>query len=185
MLTGLKARYASQWHVSVRREHYAYNYLMWLIAPHGFILEYSGLGAGNSQYISRWYDSALEALDLAVYTLDGRLVAFIDVTGYSDPRRAVGDSKRCIGSWKMHKALEIEKQLKLNANQIWYAHFTDTRHILAFINAYRLRELVDKGKAEKRWLYMDEHHSYCLSLKHWQTPAQFLTWLNQQAKWVK
>jgi hypothetical protein len=174
-----KQRYMDKWRVSMLRELYVYDYLNWLMVSHGYILKYVGLGAGSSEYIRRYYNSPEEALDFAIYTFSGKLIGFLDVTGYANPRLAKGDSKRCVGSWKLWKAEQINKELGIPLHRIWFAHFTDSHHILVFINAERLQQLINMGKAEKRRLYEDEKPSYCLDLKYWIPPSRFIQLLSQ------
>ena len=174
-----KQRYQEKWRTSSLREHFVHDYLNWLLVKHGFILKFAGLGAGSAEYISRYYNNSIEALDFIIYSFGGRIVGFLDVTGYEDPRKAHTDSKRCIGSWKLYKAEKISRELGIKPRNIWYAHFTDSQHILVLINAERLKQLVISGKAEKRRLYEDEKISYCLELKHFVPPRRFIEMLLQ------
>lgn len=170
-----------KWRVSSLREHFIHDYLNWLMVRHGFILKYMGLGAGSTNYISRYYNRnrISEALDFAIYTFSGKLVGFLDATGYEDPRKAFKDSKRCIGSWKIEKAKMIHEQTGIKLRNIWFAHFTDSHHILVLMNAERLIQLINMNKAEKRRLYEDEKPSYCLDLKYWIPPKRFIQLLLQ------
>lgn len=176
-----KQRYAGKWRISSMREHFIHDYLNWLLASHGFILKYMGLGAGSTNYIPRYYDSISEALDFAIYTFSGKLVGYLDATGYKDPRSAKGDSKRCIGMWKLEKAKLIQQQTGIKLRNIWFAHFTDSSHILVLINAERLIQLINMNKAEKRRLYEDEEASYCLELRYFLPPRRFVELLLLQA----
>ena len=181
MALSFKQRYREKWRISSLREHFIHDYLNWLMVRHGFILKYMGLGAGSTDYIGRYYSDVGEALDFAIYTFSGKLVGFLDATGYCDPRSAKVDAKRCIGSWKIAKAEQIRDELGIPLRQIWFAHFTDSHHILVFINAERLIQLINAGRAEKRRLYEDEKPSYCLDLRFWIPPRRFIQLLLQGA----
>jgi hypothetical protein len=174
MALNYKQRYMEKWRLSSLRERFIYDYLNALLVSHGYILEYTGLGAGMTDLIRRYFNGAEEALDFKIKTFSGKLVDFLDATGYNDPRTAKGDAKRCVGSWKLWKARAISEQLNIPLRRIWFAHFTDSKHILVFINAERLSRLINNGKAEERRLYEDEKPSYCLELKYWASPDQFL-----------
>ncbi len=174
MAIDYKQRYAGKWRISQLRERYVYDYLNAFMVSHGFMLEYVGLGAGDTRFIKRYFSGVEEALDFKIKTFSGQVVGYLDVTGYSDPRRAYIDSKRCIGSWKLEKAKLIQEQMGIKPYNIWFAHFTDSHHILVFINAERLIQLINSGKAEKRKLYEDERPSYCLELKYWVIPRRFI-----------
>ena len=182
MVLSFKARYADKWRVSALRERFVYDYLNALLISHGFILEYSGLGAGDSRLVERYFNGVEEALDFKIKTFAGELVGYLDVTGYRDPRQARVDSKRCIGSWKLYKAELIRRQTGLPLHRVWFAHFTDTKHVLLLINAERLAQLVNSGRAEKRRLYEDENISYCLELRYWITPRKFIEALIQSTR---
>ena len=173
-MTLFKQRYVEKWRISSLREHFIHDYLNWLLIRHGFIIKYMGLGAGDARYYNRYYSDVSEAMDFAIYTFGGKLVGFLDVTGYCDPRSAKIDAKRCIGSWKLEKAKRIHHEKNIPLHRIWFAHFTDSHHILVFINAERLIQLINSGKAEKRRLYEDEKPSYCLELRYWVPPKRFI-----------
>ncbi len=177
-----KQRYMNKWRISSLRERFIYDYLNAFMTSHGFILEYAGLGAGDTRLLKYYFSGVEEALDFKIKTMDGKLVGFLDATGYEDPRRARIDAKRCVGSWKLVKAKIIHEQLNIPLQRIWFAHFTDTSHILVLINAKRLTQLIDSGKAEKRHLYRDEKISYCLELHYWIKPDRFIQLLQQSTR---
>ncbi len=174
MVLSFKARYADKWRVSALRERFVYDYLNALLVSHGFMLEYAGLGAGDSRLVKRYFNGVEEALDFRIKTFAGEVVGYLDVTGYRDPRQARVDSKRCIGSWKLWKAEKIRDETGIPLRRIWYAHFTDSSHILVFINAERLIQLISNGRAVERKLYEDENISYCLELRYWIPPKKFI-----------
>ena len=179
MAINFKQRYASKWRLSMLRELFVYDYLNWLLVSHGYLLKYTGLGAGSAEYISRYYRDVGEAFDFAIYTFSGKLVGFLDVTGYASSRRARVDAKRCVGLWKIEKAKRIKDELGIPLRRIWVAHFTDDSHILVFLNIERLLQLINNGRAEKRRLYEDEKISYCLELRYWVPPRRFIDVLLQ------
>ncbi len=179
MALDYKQRYMEKWRISSLRERYIYDYLNALLLSHGFVLEYAGLGAGDSRLIRRYFSGVEEALDFRIKTFSGKIIGYLDATGYADPRRACIDSKRCIGSWKLEKAKMIHEQTGVPLRNIWFAHFTDSHHILVFLNAERLIQLINAGKAEKRRLYEDEKPSYCLELRYWVPPKRFIQLLLQ------
>jgi hypothetical protein len=182
MALNYKQRYMEKWRLSSLRERFIYDYLNALLVSHGYILEYTGLGAGMANLIKRYFNGVEEALDFKIKTFSGKLVGFLYATGYADPRLGRGDSKRCIGSWKLWKAKAISEQLGIPLRRIWFAHFTYSKHILVFINAERLSQLVNMGRAEERRLYEDEKPSYCLELKYWIPPSRFIQLLLQGAR---
>jgi hypothetical protein len=182
MTAYLKTRYKDKWRLSSLRERFIYDYLNALMISHGFILEYAGLGAGDSRLLSRYYDGIEEALDFRIKTFSGQTIGYLDATGYEDPSKAYIDSKRCVGSWKLEKAKLINTTTNTPYTRIWFAHFTDTKHILVFINAAYLQQLILSKKAVERRLYEDERPAYCLELRYWLPPAKFIKALIQDTR---
>ena len=171
----LKRRYGSRRVDGVRRELFVLNWLN-IMLPSEYMAVFTGVGAGDSSYTPGTYTGVLDKWDIAVYhrpTMSVR--AFIDVTGYSDPRRARVDSQRCVLSVKL-KVATVQGVL----DRLWFAHFTDTKHLLLMMKADRLQQLVENGTAERRWLYSDENPVYCLPSRYWVEPYKFLEWLQAQ-----
>lgn len=172
----------NKWRISVLRERYVCDYFYAFFTVHGYMLHYVGLGVGDARFIEYYFRGVDEALDFMIKTFSGKVVGFLDVTGYMDPEHAKIDSKRCVGSWKLEKARRIRDELEIPLRNIWFAHFTDSDHILVFINAERLIQLINNGRAEKRWLYEDEGPSYCLGYRYWIKPKKFVKLLQQTTR---
>lgn len=171
-----------KWLVSALRERLIWDYLTAWMLRHGYVLQYVGLGVADTRLIQRYFEGADEALDFRIATFDGRVIGYLDATGYRNPKKAKIDGKRCIACWKLEKAGIIRDRLGIPYKNIWYAHFTDDFHILALINAERLSRLVNAGIAVKRRLYEDERPSYCLDLHYWIPPKRFIQLLQQATR---
>ncbi len=172
MTITLKKRYRRKWRVSLRRELLTYNILNILLEPYDFMIVFSGIGSGTADYVDESYSNPVNAFDFIVLNENGEVVAYLDVTGYSDYREAKGDTKPCILLPKLWKAEEFNI-----TDKVWFIHFVDSRISLRFIRATALRKYLDQNKAELRKLLHGERPYICIDQKYWQEPKDFIRWL--------
>ena len=165
----LKQRYASKWRIAARRELFVFNIINLLLDGTGCYALFTGVGSGSSEYLDRSYDNPLNAYDFTIICR-GKVVAFLDVTGYRSYSEAKGDPKPCVLMPKLWKA----EKLGIPLEKLWFLHFVDSRISLRVIQAW---EIAQHPKAEKRYLVKGEHPYLCLDQRYWHDPSRLRKWL--------
>ena len=162
----LKQRYASRWSDAARRELLVLSVLN-IYLPEGFRAVPTGLGSLSDEYIPRSYSSVMDAFDIVVLRGDGRIAAYLDVTGVRTASTMQPGKGLCVGLWKIWKAEKYNVKEKT-----WIVHVLEDHASLRFIS---LPYLEQHGRETR--LYRDEHPLLCLETRKWKTLRQFLAWL--------
>ncbi len=128
---------------------------------------WTGVGAGNAEYVDENYDSPLNAFDLVIVNENMKILAYLEITGTNDLARG---EELCIGAWKVFKAERFNVQ-----DKVWYIHVLSGKIPIRVINYRRLKKAaVFRSLRETTSV---AGNFYCSPVMKWGSIKDLIRWL--------
>ncbi len=170
----LKHVFADRWRYGVKRELLVWNILN-LFLPDDYIVLFTGVGSGASDYVDESYSNPLNAFDSTIFDKEYRPVAFIEITGVNSVRDYDKGKGLCIGAWKVWKAEKYGVQ-----DKVWYIHVITTKQSIRVINYARLKKHAKFQRLNEGYGWHGTF--YCLDSKYWGSLEVLIRWLRARSK---
>ncbi len=133
---------------------------------------WTGVGAGNAEYVEENYDSPLNAFDLVIVDENMKIMAYLEITGTKDLEKG---EELCIGAWKIFKAERFNVQ-----DKVWYIHVLSSKIPIRVINYHRLRKIASFRQLHETSLVCGKF--YCSKTSKWGSINDLIRWLQVKKK---